>query len=91
MSNRQLTRSTTNRVFAGVSGGIAQYTGADSGLVRLLTGVAMVIFPGAGILLYILAWIILPEEGSASTGLDKILGAVKSHTKSDNPNPNDLR
>ena len=91
MSTRQLTRSKSNRVFAGVAGGIAAYTGLDSGLVRLLTAVAIIIFPGVGPILYILAWILLPEEGNASTGLDKIIGTIKSRTDSTNPNPDDLR
>lgn len=87
---RQLTRSKSNRVVAGVAGGIAAYTGVDSSLVRLLTAIALVIFPGVGLLLYIAGWIILPEEGGSSTGLDKIIGTIKSRNH-DNPNPDDLR
>jgi len=87
MPTGQLTRSRTNRVLGGVAGGIAAYTGLDSALVRLITA-AVVIFTGVGPLLYILAWIVLPQEGSATTGLDSIIGAFK---KPDNPNPNDLR
>ena len=94
MPTRQLTRSKSNRIFAGVAGGIAAYTGIDSGIVRFIT--AIILLTGVGPVLYILAWIILPEEGSSSTGLDTIIGTIKSHTgKSENgnsnPNPNDLR
>ncbi|ACL17700.1 PspC domain-containing protein [Methanosphaerula palustris] len=59
---KQLLRSRRDRVFAGVCGGIGEYFEIDSNLVRLvwilisLTGVV------PGILLYLLAWVILPED-----------------------------
>jgi len=90
MSSKQLTRSKNNRIVAGVAGGIAEYTGLDLSLTRLITAV-VVLFTGIGLVLYILAWILLPEEGSSSTGLDQIMGAIKKHTGGDTPNPDDLR
>ncbi len=91
MSARQLTRSKSNRVIAGVAGGIANFTGLDNGLVRLVTA-AIVLFTGPlGFVGYILAWIILPEEGGTSTGLDSIIGAFRSNSNNSNPNPNDYR
>ncbi|MCL1907719.1 MAG: PspC domain-containing protein [Propionibacteriaceae bacterium] len=89
MSNRQLIRSKSNRVIAGVAGGIADYLGADLTIVRLITAAIVVFLPGPGAVGYILAWIILPEEGNSTTGLDKIMGAIK--TDRPNPNPDDLR
>ena len=89
MSTHQLTRSKSNRIIAGVAGGIAEYTGMDSGITRLITA-AVVLLTGIGPLLYILAWILLPEEGSTTTGLDQIVGALKKNTGG-NPNPDDLR
>ena len=91
MPTRQLTRSKSNRIIAGVAGGIAAYTGIDSGIVRLVTAIA-VLFTGVGPILYILAWVLLPEEGASSTGLDAIVGAFKKHTGGgNNPNPSDMR
>ena len=90
MSTRQLTRSTTHRLLGGVAGGISEYTGIDCGIVRLITALVVILFPGFGPLLYIAAWIILPETGSSSSGLDKIIAAFKSRSNGD-PNPNDLR
>ena len=90
MPTRQLTRSKTNKILGGVAGGIAAYTGLDSGIVRLITAI-VVLITGIGPLLYIAAWIILPEEGSATTGLDKIVSSFKSNTPKDTPNPGDLR
>jgi phage shock protein C len=48
-------------MIAGVCGGIAKYAGVDPVLVRLAM-VALVIFGGAGLLLYLAGWIIIPEE-----------------------------
>ena len=49
-----------HRVVAGVSGGIAERTGIDVTVVRVLT-VVFAIFGGIGILAYGLAWLFLPE------------------------------
>jgi phage shock protein PspC (stress-responsive transcriptional regulator) len=48
------------RIIAGVSGGIAQRTGVDITVVRVLT-VVLTIFGGLGVLAYGLAWLFLPE------------------------------
>jgi len=90
MSNSQLTRSTSNRILGGVAGGIAAYTGIDSGIVRLVTAF-LVLFTGIGFIAYIVAWIVLPADSGGSTGLDQIIGAFKSGNGNSNPNPDDLR
>jgi phage shock protein C len=56
----QLTRSETDRVIAGVAGGIARRFGFNSTLVRL-AWVLSVFFGGFGILMYLLLWIVLPK------------------------------
>lgn len=61
---RRLYRSSTNRVFSGVCGGIAEYWGGDATMVRLATaflGLITGIFPM--LILYIVAAIVLPERG----------------------------
>ena len=58
---KKLYRSANNRMIAGVCSGIAEYFGWDPTMVRL----ALVLFTlvgGAGILLYVLAWIIMPKN-----------------------------
>ena len=57
---KKLTKSNTNRVLAGVCGGIAEYFGCDPTIIRLLF-IALSIFVGSGLLLYILAAIIMPS------------------------------
>ena len=58
---KRLTRSTTDRVFAGVCGGIAEYFGIDSNLVRILW-VLFALGGGSGLLVYILCAVLIPEE-----------------------------
>jgi len=58
--NKKLYRSIKDRKLAGVCGGLGEYFDIDSTLVRL----AMVLLAcfGGGVLVYIAAWIIVPEE-----------------------------
>jgi phage shock protein C len=56
-----LRRSRSDRWIAGVCGGIAHATGAESWLWRLLFAVFF-FFGGAGLLLYVLLWIFVPVE-----------------------------
>lgn len=56
-------RSNSNRMIAGVCGGIAEYFNMDTSLVRIIY-VIISVFSAAfpGILIYIAAWIIIPDE-----------------------------
>ena len=54
-------RSRTQRMVAGVCGGIGEYFGIDPTIVRL-GFVLLSLMVGGGLLVYILAAIILPEE-----------------------------
>jgi len=58
---KRLYRSETNRQIAGVCGGIAEYFGIDVSLVRLAFLLATVL-GGPGIMLYIVMWVVVPEE-----------------------------
>lgn len=60
---QRLRRSATDRKIAGVCGGLAEYFGVDSTLVRI-AAVVLSIYPGAvicGVLLYLLAWFVMPS------------------------------
>lgn len=56
-------RSKSDRVIAGVCGGLGSYFGVDPLWFRLAFGV-LAIGGGAGILLYVIAWLVIPETGS---------------------------
>ncbi len=59
MSRGRLTRSNSNKMIAGVCGGLAEYYGISSARIRW----AFVFFGlfGAGELVYIVLWIVLPK------------------------------
>ncbi len=61
MTMRRLARSKKQRVIGGVAGGLAEYFEVDVVLVRLLWVLAAFV-GGGGVLAYIIAWIIIPEE-----------------------------
>jgi phage shock protein C len=52
---------TRNAKIAGVCGGLAEYLGLDVALVRLLW-VLTIFLGGGGVVAYLLAWIIIPQE-----------------------------
>ena len=58
----QLRRSGDDRMLAGVAGGIARSLGADVTLVRVIIA-ALALFTGAGAVLYIAAWLLIPADG----------------------------
>ena len=65
---KRLYRIREGRVVAGVCAGLAAYFGIDPTLVRL--GFALLtIFGGAGVLLYLVAWIVIPEEGGDGSSI----------------------
>lgn len=58
---RKLYRSRKERVIAGVCGGLAQYFQLDPVLIRLIA-IATIFMGGSGIILYIIAMFVIPEE-----------------------------
>jgi phage shock protein PspC (stress-responsive transcriptional regulator) len=59
---RRLYRSRSDRVIAGVCGGLARYFNIDPVIVRV-AAVALVFAGGAGLLLYAAAFLLVPNEG----------------------------
>lgn len=55
---KRLHRSRTDRIIAGVCGGIAEYMNMDPTVVRILA----VIIPGVGWMTYLILAIIMPED-----------------------------
>ncbi len=65
---RRLTRSSRERMWAGVAGGLAEYFDLDPALVRLLWVAAAIVSGGLAVPVYILAWVILPRDRAADPG-----------------------
>ena len=51
-----------NKIIAGVCAGIAEYLNIDPTVVRILWAIATIFSVGAGIIAYVLCWIIIPEK-----------------------------
>ena len=69
---KRLLRLKKGRMVAGVCAGLAAYFGVDVNLVRLGFGV-FTVFYGLGILVYFIAWAILPEEGADRSILESFV------------------
>lgn len=59
--HRRLYRPRVNRSIAGVCSGLAEYFGIDPTLLRLITFM-LILFGGLSIWIYIVLWIVIPEE-----------------------------
>jgi phage shock protein C len=61
-SMKQLYRPKKNRILGGVCAGLGEHLDVDPTVIRLIWAVVSVLSIGTGIIIYILAWIIIPEE-----------------------------
>ena len=60
MSDKRLYKSSENSMLCGVCGGIGEYLNVDPTIIRLLA--LLLGFTGSGVLVYIVAAIIMPDE-----------------------------
>lgn len=61
MAHRKLTRSRTDKKIAGICGGLGEYFDIDSVIFRLIF-VFLFLFAGGGLILYLIFWIVVPQE-----------------------------
>ena len=61
VARQRLTRLRTGRKIAGVCAGLAEYFDLDVSLIRIVWAVC-VLCGGVGLIAYIVAWIVIPEE-----------------------------
>ena len=59
---KKLYRSGKDRILGGVCGGIAEYFNVDPTVVRLIWAFGTLITMGTGIVLYIIAWLVVPRN-----------------------------
>jgi phage shock protein PspC (stress-responsive transcriptional regulator) len=62
-----LRRSQTDKILGGVNGGLAEYTGIDALLWRV-GFVALTLAGGAGVVVYLLLWLLMPAGPSTGVG-----------------------
>ena len=61
MESRKLYRNRSDKILAGVCGGLARYLNLDATVVRLLF-VLLFFLGGHGLLIYLILWILMPVE-----------------------------
>jgi phage shock protein PspC (stress-responsive transcriptional regulator) len=59
---KRLYRSTQDRILGGVCAGLGAHLDVDPSIIRLAWVVVTLLSLGIGIVVYILAWIIVPEQ-----------------------------
>jgi len=75
-----LRRPVQDSVVAGVAAGLARYLGVDVMIVRLAF-VALTIFGGAGIPLYLAGLLLIPEEGSDQSIASSLIESLRSRSR----------
>jgi len=73
-----LRRSRDDRVIAGVCGGLGRYFGIDPVILRIAF-VLLLLAGGAGLLLYVIAWIAIPEERPGDPLAERPEGDLVGH------------
>ena len=77
---RTLSRPRHDRMVAGVAAGIARYVGVDVLLVRIAFAV-LTLVGGIGIPLYVVCWLLVPDEGSTQSILAEFISTMQSWRK----------
>jgi phage shock protein PspC (stress-responsive transcriptional regulator) len=82
--NRTLYRPRDQGMLTGTAAGIASYLGMDPTIVRVIF-VALAVLGGAGLPLYLAAWLLMPEEGTERSIAADLLGHAKATFGVTNP------
>jgi phage shock protein PspC (stress-responsive transcriptional regulator) len=72
---RNLRRRTSDRVLGGVAGGLGDYFNIDPLLARIAF-VGLMIFGGAGLVLYVAAWLLIPADGRDESAIESVLRRI---------------
>jgi phage shock protein C len=77
-----LIRRRKGRMVAGICAGIAEYFGLDVTLVRVIVVAIAIVTGGAGVLAYLAAWAIIPEEGQTTSIAENLIGQKQDASSS---------
>jgi phage shock protein PspC (stress-responsive transcriptional regulator) len=72
VTSKTLERKRDGRMLAGVCVGLGEYFGLDANLVRLAFAMAS-FFGGLGVLVYVVAWAVVPEQGEKDSILEQLV------------------
>jgi phage shock protein C len=76
-ATKRLYRIRDGRVIAGVCAGLGAYFRVDPTLVRLAFAL-LTVFGGAGILLYLGAWVLIPDETDGTSIVESMVNKRRS-------------
>jgi phage shock protein C len=68
-AGKKLYRDTSERMLAGVCGGLAEFLRIDPSIVRVLWALATLASVGVGVIVYVIMWILVPERPEAEKSL----------------------
>jgi len=74
---KQLIRPKDGRMIAGVCAGIGQFFGIDANLIRIVFALLTLLSAGAAALVYLVAWVVVPEEGESGSIAENYLNKKK--------------
>ena len=74
---KQLIRPREGRMIAGVCAGVGEFFGIDANIVRIVFAVLTVFSAGAAALVYLVGWVIVPEEGESGSIAENYLNKKK--------------
>jgi phage shock protein C len=72
---KKLRRSNDQRILTGVCGGIGEYTGIDANIIRLIFVILAVFGVSTGLILYVIAWLVIPEQGATKSVAEELIGS----------------
>lgn len=65
MQAKRFERSDRNRVISGVIGGLGEYLGIESNILRVVAVILLILFPVLMIILYVIAVFLIPRSGES--------------------------
>ncbi|GAA6237790.1 PspC domain-containing protein [Apilactobacillus micheneri] len=86
---KKLTRSKTDRMLTGVAGGVSEYLGIDSRIIRIIF-IILAFFHGIGLLAYLILLVLMPNTQETTGPFDGMFNQYKSKEQSTTKN-NDKR
>jgi phage shock protein C len=72
-NGKTLVRTRDDRIVAGVCSGLARYFEVDVNVVRLVAVLITLFTVGTGILAYLVAWAVIPEEGQKTSMAEDLI------------------
>ena len=72
MSSKKLTRSTKDRILAGVLGGLGEYLGIDPNILRVIAVVLFILSPTLILVAYLAAVLLIPRAGEEKPIIAKL-------------------